>query len=573
MSYPSTAVRPVSVLLAAMLLASGCQKATAPVEVNVAAINDFHGNLLSNPFKYPDAAAAGGEVKLKAGGIAALSGLLAELRAKDAELLLIGAGDMVGGSPPISSMWADEPSVDALDLLGLKFSVVGNHELDQGKAELLRQIRGGCESTRPDKACQFDKAYKGASFPYISANLMDTQTGKPLFQPYRIEQAHGAKIAFVGATLRNVNAFVSSKSMDGLSTIDEADAINALLPELNQQKVDAVIAVIHQGGETPERFDQQDCSQLSGDVVEVVKRLDPQIKVAITAHTHQGYLCRVGDKLVTQGASFGRLLTQLTLSIDIDKHQLLSVSAQNLVVDAQRYHATPDVAALQAQVESRSQAQLGQPLARLGSRQVNREINDAGESAMGDLIADSQLAATRSLGAQVALMNLGGMRTDIALEEGQEQVNYGQVASVQPFNNTLNIVTLTGAQLRQLLEQQWQDGSMAFYPLQPSDSLSYRWDATRPQGQRVLAESLMVDGQVVQPEQDYRITLNSFLAEGGDNFTVLKQASHRLDTGLNDLEALINYLQVRDQAGQPAGLAQAEQRMQKVGASLAGSDQ
>lgn len=573
MSYPSTALRPVSVLLAALLLASGCQKATAPVEVTVAAINDFHGNLLANPFKYADAAAAGGEVKLKAGGIAALSGLLAELRAKDAELLLVGAGDMLGGSPPISSMWADEPSVDALDLLGLKFSVVGNHELDQGIAELRRQIQGGCESIRADKACQFDKAYNGASFPYISANLMDKSTGKPVFQPYRIEQAHGAKIAFVGATLKDVAAYVSSKSMDGLYTVDEADAINALLPELKQQNVDAVVVVIHQGGETPERFDQQNCSQLHGDVVDVVKRLDPQIKVVMTAHTHQGYLCRVGDTLVTQGALFGRLLTQLTLTIDTDKHQLLGVKAQNLVVDPARYQPTKEIAALQAQVESRSQAQLGQPLARLAAREVKRETNAAGESAMGDLIADSQLAATRALGAQVALMNIGGMRMDIALEEGQEQVNYGQVAAVQPFNNTLNIVTLTGAQLQQLLEQQWQAGSMGFYPLQPSASLTYRWDASRPQGQRILAESLMVDGQLVQPEQSYRITVNSFLAEGGDNFGVLKQASSRVDTGFNDLEALITYLQARDQAGQPAGFAEAEQRLQKVGASLAGSDQ
>ncbi len=573
MSYPSSALRPVSVLLAALLLASGCQKATAPVEVNVAAINDFHGNLLSNPFKYKDAAVEGGEVKLKAGGIAALSGLLAELRAKDSQLLLVGAGDMLGGSPPISSMWADEPSVDALDLLGLKFSVVGNHELDQGITELRRQIKGGCQSTRADKACQFDNDYKGADFPYISANLMEQATGKPAFAAYRIEQAHGAKIAFVGATLKDVGAYVSAKSMDGLYTVDEADAINALLPELNKQKVDAVVVVIHQGGETPERFDTQDCSQLGGDVVDVVKRLDPQIKVVISAHTHQGYLCRLGDKLITQGASFGRLLTQLTLTIDTDKHQLLGVKAQNLVVDAQRFTATKEIAALQAHVEARSKDQLSAPLARLASREVKRDTNAAGESAMGDLIADSQLAATRALGAQVALMNLGGMRMDIALEEGQDKVNYGQVASVQPFNNTLNIMTLTGVQLRELLEQQWQSGSMGFYPLQPSASLSYRWDGAQPQGQRVVADSLMVDGQLVQAEQTYRVTVNSFLADGGDNFTVLKQASARMDTGLNDLEALIGYLQGRDQAGQPAGLAHAEQRIQKVEESLAGSDQ
>lgn len=558
----SFALRPLSLLLAAMLLASGCQKAAEPVLVNIAALNDFHGNLLASPFQYQDA--AGAEVKLKAGGLGPLSGALAELRKQDPQLLLIGAGDMVGGSPPISSMWADEPSLKALNLLGLKFSVVGNHELDHGKGELLRQVNGGCQSERADKACQFDKDFKGAGFPYISANLMDKQNGKPLFAGYRIEQAHGAKIAFVGATLRTVGAYVSAKNMDDLYTVDEADAINALLPELRKQNVDAVIAVIHQGGKTTERFDQQDCSQLSGDVVEVAKRLDPQIKVVVTAHTHEGYLCRLGDKLVTQGASFGRLLTQLTLTVDTDKHQLLDVKAHNLVIDAQRYSASADVAPLLAEVESRSQALLGKPVARLAAREVLRATNEAGESPMGDLIADSQLAATRALGAQIALMNQGGMRMDITLDEGQEQVNYGQVATVQPFNNSLTLLTLSGAQLRELLEQQWQDGGMGFYPLQPSASLSYRYDDSRPKGQRVIAGSLLVDGQPVQDAQDYRLALNSFLAEGGDNFSVLKQARDRLDTGINDLESMIAWLQERDRAGQPVGFAEAQQRIQKA---------
>jgi len=565
----SLAPRRLSLLLAAMLLASGCQKAAEPVQVTVAALNDFHGNLLASPFQYPDANAPDGQVKLKAGGLGALSGALAELRKEDPQLLLIGAGDMVGGSPPISSMWADEPSLKALDLLGLKFSVVGNHELDHGKGELLRQIDGGCQSDRADKACQFDKAFKGAGFPYISANLIDKQSGKPLFAGYRIEQAHGAKIAFVGSTLRTVANYVSAKSMGDLYTVDEAEAINALLPELRAQKVDAIVAVIHQGGATPERFDQQDCSQLSGDVVEVAKRLDPQIKVVVTAHTHEGYLCRLGDKLVTQGASFGRLLTRLTLTVDTDKHQLLDVKASNLVIDAQRYSASAEVAPLLADVQSRSQALLGKPIARLAAREVLRATNEAGESAMGDLIADSQLAATRALGAQVALMNQGGMRMDITLDQGQEQVNYGQVATVQPFNNSLTLLTLSGAQLRELLEQQWQDGGMGFYPLQPSSSLTYRFDDSRPKGQRVLADSLMVDGQLVQPEQDYRIVMNSFLAEGGDNFTVLKQARDRLDTGINDLESMIAWLQERDRAGQPVGFAEAQQRIRKVSSEVA----
>jgi 5'-nucleotidase len=556
--------------LAIGLALAGCTHAVKPVDVNIAAINDFHGNLQPSPFVKVDPSAADGKASLKAGGIGALSGAVAQLRQQDPQLLVIGAGDMVGGSPPISAMWADEPTLEALGLLGLKFSVVGNHELDLGKAELLRQVNGGCASVRPDKACQF-KAYSGTGFPYLSANLIDSSTGKLLLPAYRIEQANGAKIAFVGATLRDVSTYVSAKSMQGLTTIDEAQAINALLPELNQQGVDAVVVVIHQGGATVETYDKPDCSQLTGDILDVTNRLDPQIKVVITAHTHQGYLCKVGDRLVTQGSSFGRLLTHLTLTVDPANHRLLDAKAQNILVDPAQFKPTPPVAALLENVEARSQAHLGKPVARIAARAVNRTVNPAGESAMGDLVADAQLAATKALGAQIAFTNLGGLRTDLILEPGQQQLNYGQVASVQPFNNTLNIMTLTGAQLQALLEQQWQDNGFGFYPLQPSASFSYRWDASRPKGQRIIADSLRIDGQPVSPQGVYKITVNSFMADGGDNFTVLKQAQQRLDTGLNDLEALIGYLQAQDHAGQPAGAATAEQRIQRVGQTLAGA--
>lgn len=556
--------------LAVALALAGCTHAGKTVDVNIAAINDFHGNLQPSPFVKADPTAPNGKASLKAGGIGALSGAVAQLRQQDPHLLVIGAGDMVGGSPPISAMWADEPTLEALGLLGLKFSAVGNHELDLGKAELLRQVNGGCASVRPDKACQY-KAYAGAGFPYLSANLVDTSTGKLLLPAYRIEQANGAKIAFVGATLRDVGTYVSAKSMQGLATLDEAQAVNALLPELNTQGVDAVVLVIHQGGATSEAYDKADCSQLSGDILDVTKRLDPQIKVVVTAHTHQGYLCKVGDRLVTQGSSFGRLLTHLTLKVDPVNHRLLDAKAQNILVDPAQFTPTPPVAALLKDVEARSQAHLGKPVARIAAREVNRSVNPAGESAMGDLVADAQLAATKALGAQIAFTNLGGLRTDLILEPGQQQLNYGQVASVQPFNNTLNIMTLTGAQLQALLEQQWQDNGFGFYPLQPSASFSYRWDATRPKGQRIIADSLRIDGQPVSPQGVYKITVNSFMADGGDNFTVLKQAQQRLDTGLNDLEALIGYLQAQDHAGRPAGAATAEQRIQRVGETLAGA--
>ena len=541
-------------LLAVMLLVGGCQPATetAPVDVTLVALNDFHGYLQSSPFSYQDA--SGRKVTLKAGGIGAVSGLLAELRSQDPALLFVGVGDLVGGSPPISAMWADEPALDALELMGLRLSVLGNHELDHGKAELLRQINGGCTSSRPDKACRFKPDYNGLDFPYIAANLIDESTGRLLLAPYYIEEVKGVKIAFVGAVIEEVAQMVSVDSMRGLHAVDEADAINGQLPALAALGVDAVIAVIHQGGSSKEPYDKADCTTLGGDIVNVVERLDPQIKVVLSAHSHQGYTCKVGDVLVTQGASYGRLLTRIKLKIDPAKDEIIEAAAENIVVDPERYPAQPAVAALQAEVEARSDALLSQPVARLAVSQVPAEQNDAGESAMGNVIADAQLAATKDRGADIAFMNMGGIRGALRLEPGQSQVTFGQVAAIQPFNNTLVVLSLTGAQLRALLESQWRGAQGEdFRPLQPAASLVYRWDPKAPVGARILADSLRVNGEPVRDDARYGVTVNSFLADGGDGFSILTEAQARLDSGVRDVDALIDYLKASDTAGTPAG--------------------
>ncbi|MFC0710844.1 bifunctional metallophosphatase/5'-nucleotidase [Azorhizophilus paspali] len=557
-----SSIRPLILLFVALVPAGGCSQVPRPqpVEVNLLAVNDFHGHI--QPTRFSHRNATGEQLSLKAGGIGALSGLLAEMRARDPELLFVGGGDLIGGSPPLSAMWADEPSLRALDLLDMRLSVVGNHELDQGREELLRQVRGGCRSPRPDRACRFESVHPGIGFTYIAANLVDRRSGEQLFPAYRIERVRGARIAFVGAVLEDVDTQLSRQSMQGLRTLDEAQAINAQVPTLLAQGVDTIVAVVHQGGATPEAYDQPDCRQLSGPIVEIVRRLDPRIKVVLSGHTHQGYLCRVGEVLVTQAGSYGRLATHLTLRIDPHRHRLLEAEARNLLVDPSRYAPSAEIGALQQAVERRSQAVLGRPLARLAVREVPQAYDDAGESPMGNLIADAQLAATAHLGAQVALTNPGGIRAGLVLEPGQAEVSYGQVASTQPFNNSLTIVTLRGAQLRELLEQQWQQDG--FRPLQPSASFSYSWDPGRPGGRHIVADSLRIDGRPVRDGDLYRITVNSFMAGGGDKLSVLAEATERLDTGLNDLEALIDYLQARDRAGSPAGHSLAAGRIRRL---------
>lgn len=555
MSHVRSTPRLLGAIAVAMITLAGCSQLhqpPQPVAVNIVAINDLHGYLQANPFVYRDAQAPGGVRRMQAGGIATLSGMLTQLRQQDPQLLFVGAGDLVGGSPPLSAMWADEPTLEALRHMNLKLSAIGNHELDNGKAEFLRQLNGGCESPRPDKACQFRPDYPGSGFPYLAANLIDTDTGKPLLPAYRIEQVNGVKVAFVGAVLHDVASVVSAKGMRGLKVEDEADAINRLIPELNAQGANAIVAVVHQGGATPEPFDKPDCQQLSGDIVDVAKRLDPAVDVLISAHSHQGYLCKVGPLLVTQGNSYGHLLTHLTLDVTPGKHQVTRIQASNLLADPAQYPADPQMAGLQREVEARSNQILLKPVGAIAASPIERRADAAGETPLGDLIADAQLAAGSAHGAQIAFMNNGGIRGDFILEPGQQRLNYGQVATVQPFNNNLIAFDLSGKQIEQLLNRQWKDQDDANI-LQVSKGFSYRWDASRPPDSRVVPGSLRLNGQPLQAERKYRLVANAFLADGGDRFSLFKQGSNRSDLGISDLDGLVHYLKTMEQQGRPVG--------------------
>jgi 5'-nucleotidase len=539
-----------------LLVLSACAQlpSKAPIEINLVALNDFHGYLQPSPFSYTDPANEDLVITTELGGIATLGGMLNEMRKADPYLLFVGVGDLIGGAPPISAMWADEPSIEAMNLLGMDVSAVGNHELDEGKQEFLRQIHGGCESSRPEKSCQLRAEFSGTQFPYIAANLFDSDTGKLLVHPYVIKTVRGVKLAFVGAQVKDLTLLVSASSLAGIAVTDEADAINALIPELKRQGVDIVVAVVHQGGNTVDAFDQPDCTNLEGEIVDIAQRLDPAVDLLLSAHTHEAYLCNVGDLPVTQGGSYGRMVSQVTLVFDPEQETVVDVSARNVLVDPKKYTPDSRLLALLKEVETRSEQVLARPIARIGAELISRTANAAGESAMGDLVADAQLFATAPLGAQVAFMNTGGIRSELMLANNQLQVTYAQVASVHPFKGSLQLLTLTGAQIKALLEQQWQsDGEGSFKPLQISHSLRYQWNPILPRGERVLVDSIKLNGEVIQPDTSYRISVNSFLADGGDGFLVLTQGADRVDTEIPDLPALIDYLVAQDKLDIPAG--------------------
>lgn len=552
----------LSTLTLALMLA-GCASTASqgPVTINLVAMNDFHGNLEAS--RYVPPAANGTKAQaIQAGGAEAVAAALQAWRKEDKDLLFVAAGDLVGGSPALSSLWADEPTIEALNMMDLRASAVGNHEFDAGRKELLRQQHGGCDSPRPNKACQLNPGFGGAKFTYLAANVIDSATGKPFIPGFRIEEVKGVKVGLVGAVLQGASSVVMASGIAGLRFGDEAEAINKAIPAMRAQGADVIVALVHEGGTTREAPLQPGCSGLQGAIVDIVKKLDPAIKLVISGHSHQGYLCQVDGRTVTQAGSAGHMLTRIRMTVDPVKDRVDDLQVSNVVVQKDLFPADPKMTAFVASVKERSRAALSRPIAKLASAPVLRKRNEAGESALGGLIADAVLAATKAQGAQIGFMNEGGIRKD--LEAGVDGVaTFGQAQAVLPFGNTLVVMDLTGAQIRTLLEQQWaRPASSAASILQVSQGFTYQWDDKRPVGSRVVPGSIRLNGAPLEDGRTYRVVANNFLADGGDNFPEFAKGGKRVDTGMLDLDAFTEYLKKHE--GQGEALAPAAPRIRKA---------
>lgn len=559
----------LALALAMSLAAGGCttlgalanystQNPTRPVTITLVSMNDFHGNL--EPSRYVPINADGSKAEaIRAGGAEAVASALQAWRKEDKDLLFVSTGDLVGASPAMSSLWADEPTIEAMNMLDLRASAVGNHEFDAGRKELLRQQNGGCDSPRSNKACQMSKHYGGAKFTWLAANVVDSATGKPFIPGYKIVETKGVKVGLVGVVLQDTRSVVMASGIAGLSFGDEAEAINRAIPEMREQGADVIVALVHEGGTTTDHPMQPGCGNLKGPIVGIVKKLDPMIRLVLTGHTHQSYLCKIDGRTVTQAASYGHILTRISMPVWKDGGAVGEIKAENFLMTPGAWPADEKMKTFVAKVKESSRAALTRPVARLASAPILRKQNDAGEAPLGNLIADAVLNATRPMGARIGFMNEGGIRKD--LEAGDDNVAaFGQTQAVLPFGNTLVVMDLTGAQIRRILENQWKEGSANGSMLQVSNGFSYRWDASKPVGSRVLGMTL--EGQPVEDAKTYRIVANNFLAEGGDNFPDFAKGSNRLETGLLDLDAFTDYLRANE--GQGAALAPAAPRIIKV---------
>ena len=543
------------VLIGAALTLSSCSlMGPATTDVTVIGLNDFHGNLEPTTFAgvmIPDPKDPTKQVRLTTGGIEVIGGYLTQERAKNPNLSFVGAGDLIGASPVTSSLLRDEPSIIALSKLGMKTSSLGNHEFDQGLKELLRMQNGGCDSNDMSKACKFQNPYPGASFKYLAANVVDKTTGQPVFPPYLIERVGGAKIAYVGAVTKTTPTIVSPDGVATLNFLDEAESINKYVPELKAQGVDAIIVLIHEGGFSKDGFDKPACGNLTGPIADIVNKLDPAVNAVISGHTHQGYNCMVGSKVVIQGDFYGHLLQRLDMTIDRRNHKVLNIRAANVVMDTRSTPKNPDMTAIVTKAKALTDAVKQTPIGTIASSAILRTQNAAGESPLGDVVADSQLAATADKGAVIAFMNPGGIRADLNASAAGNTVTFGDAYAVQPFGNTLVVMDLTGAQIKTLLEEQFDNPSASqSRMLQVSKGFSYSYDSTAAAGSRVDAASIKLNGVAIDPAKTYRVVVNSFLATGGDNFVVLKSGTNVLQLpNVVDVEAFSAYLKAN------AGLA------------------
>ncbi|CAN7754048.1 bifunctional metallophosphatase/5'-nucleotidase [Bradyrhizobium sp. LjRoot220] len=531
-------LRPILALALMTALASLAHAQTpAPVDLRILAINDFHGNLRPPPagIRIADPDDKTKKTFVAAGGAEHMATLVKELRDGHRNSIFVAAGDLIGASPFLSAMFHDEPTIESLSMMGLDISSVGNHEFDEGKAELLRMQNGGCH---PVDKCQGPHPFLGAKFRYLAASTFEKATGKTVLPAYEIKTFEGIPVAFIGLTLKGTPNVISPESAAGLEFRDEAETVNALLPELKARGVEAIVVLIHEGGLPT--GDYNECPGISGPIVDIVKKFDKAVDVVVSGHTHQPYVCEIDGRLVTSGDKYGTIVTAIDVKLDPASRDIVSARANNTIVRTAAYAKNPEQTAL-IEAYDRVAAPIANRPAGAITETLSRVPNTAGESPLGDVITDAQLAATSAPangGAVMAFTNPGGVRIDITRRE-DGAVTYADLFASQPFRNQLVTLTLTGKQIKDMLEQQWFDPKRPRI-LQVSKGFSYAWDSSKPDGERIIAERMTLNGAPIDPAASYRVTVNNFLAVGGDGFSILTQGTDPR-IGVYDIDALNAY--------------------------------
>lgn len=625
--------RPLATLVALTMSVIGgvahADRPPAPVKVKVIGLNDFHGNL-NSPGTFGLNTTIPAAQRPPVGGVDFVGAWVEKLKAENPNNVVVGAGDFIGASPLVSALFNDEPTVETMNRAGLEFNAVGNHEFDDGAAELLRLQNGGCKFVGGSVdvgSCRGAEVgtpvpFEGASFHWLSANVIDLSTRKTLLAPYGTKKFRVVpkrnrrddddddkfvRVAFIGMTLKGTPGIVTPTGVAGLEFLDEADTVNALVPKLRRRGIEAIVVLVHQGGFQNGSGNANDINGCIGDlknadgsdsdIRKIVARLDNAVDLVISGHTHAAYNCsantvdvtssggaavanprptglpnKVGRLVpVTSASAFGRVLSDIDVTIDPRSRNIIAVDATNVLVDRTDVDAQSRVAAdpeIKNIVDGYNA--LTAPLANqvIGSITVDlpNTPNADGEMLAGRLIADAQLQATQPAGlggAVMAFMNPGGVRNPGFAFAGPpyDEITYGEAFTVQPFGNSLVTLTLTAQQLKDLLEQQFVGclGQGTQRVLQVSNGVRYSYSAAAPACAKIQdvsftptdlvgatpvvtgpTEQIVQAGVVLNPAKTYRVTVNNFLATGGDGFTVLVGGTNALG-GAQDIDALVSY--------------------------------
>lgn len=538
----------IALCLAAALLvlpATAGAKPRDDVNVQLLGLNDFHGHLQPTtpgtikPFDTGSTA----DPAVRAGGAEFLASRIRSLETGNPNSLFVSAGDLIGASPLISALFHDEPTIEAMNLMGLDLNAVGNHEFDEGATELTRMQEGGCH---PDGCYDSNgdgavDGFAGANFKFLAANVVREKNGNPLFSPYAIRTFDGIKVGFIGMTLEGTPDIVSQAGIQGWEFLDEADTANKWADVLRTKHgVKAIVVLLHEGGAQTLPFGYDGCNGITGPVVDIVNRTTDDVDLFVTGHTHQPYNCVIDGRPVSSSASFGRLVTDIDLTLDRGSKDVSSVLVNNKIV-TQDVTPAMDLRALVEHYQNLAAPLANRVIGWTNGPLLRAQVVD--ESPLGNVIADAQLAATDdAAGAVAAFMNPGGIRADLnAGTTGAAEVTYGEAFTVQPFGNSLVTMDLTGTQIDTMLEQQWCTQTGAPRILSVSAGFTYTWDGSVPQATCDKVSNIAIGGTPLDPAATYRVTVNSFLADGGDRFFVLREGTNRAGGAL-DLDAFEAYL-------------------------------
>lgn len=424
---------------------------------------------------------------------------------------------MVGGSPPISSFLQDEPTIEVLNKMGFDYGTLGNHEFDRGVNEMMRLIQGGNN--------QKTGYFNGANFPYICANVIDDKSGKTILPPYSIKNIDGVPIGFIGVVIKDTPKIAPPNKTDGVKFIDEAKAINDSVKTLKKQGVKTIVVLAHNGGNQSKAN-----GNATGEIVRMAKKMDDEVDVIISGHTHTFLNKEVDGKLIVQSYSYGTAFSDIQLKIDPITKDIVDKKASIKMVYQDDIRPDPEIKKMIQNYESKIEPIVNKVVGKAANDILSKK-NHNGESSLGDMIADSQRIEMKS---DFAFMNFSGIRADLP----KGDVTLDDLFTIQPFKIKLVKMTLSGEQIRKLLNQQWQEnGSVRMLQI---SGLKYTWDSTKGSGQKVV-NIMQTDGTPINPQTIYTVTTNSYLANGGDNFSVLLTGKNKVE-GPTDFDAFEDYV-------------------------------